>query len=131
MIKYNKAIPDNIFVLEKCESLGDYSRLYGDEITEHFENFDIIYIPYIPINCDLSLIQSLKFPKSMAKIGSLEGLDKNFIIRNNDNLSIDQRPNNAIYQQIPEFPLYHLNQNYNHGTLLIYHTHHLMHLSHI
>jgi len=90
MIIKSKEIADNFFLLEKCESFGDYARIYGDQIPKSFEDLNIIYFPLFPLEFDIDLFQSLTMPDKLPKPGTRDGLDKNIIIRNQLNFSFDE-----------------------------------------
>jgi len=99
MIDKNLLLPDNFFELERCDTFGDYSRMYGDQIAEKFEDLNIIYIPYFPLDFDINLFQSVLFPEELAKIGTKNGLDKSVIVRDQKGLSFDA---NHVLNKISE-----------------------------
>ena len=90
MILKHSGLPDNFFELERCETFGDYSRLYGDQIAEKFEDLNIIYIPYFPLDFDLEFIQSINFPDSLPKPGIVNGLDQSVIGRSEEGFFVDE-----------------------------------------
>lgn len=89
IIERNKTVPDNIVELDRHESIGGYTRQYGKEIASLYEDLNIIILPHFPLELDISLIQALRFPEEMAKIGTANGLENGIVKRSGKNFSID------------------------------------------
>ena len=70
MIERNPKVPDHFLVLERRETFGEYARTYGNALAEHYENRGVIVVPYMPIDFDLALFQSIAFPVQWKKIGT-------------------------------------------------------------
>jgi len=87
MIERNPALPDHFLVLERKETFGEYAQAYGDAIAEHLENRGVIVVPYMPIDFDLTLFQSLTFPAEWKKIGTLNGIEESLYTRNGTTLT--------------------------------------------
>jgi len=113
MIKKNKNIPDNFFILERCETFGEYARRYGDEIVERFEALDIIYFPFFPLDLDLEFFQALVMPQSLPKPGINNGLDQSVIVRNKDKIEFNEEHILKIITQNNKMAVYIQNQIFN------------------
>ena len=87
MIELNPALPDHFLVLERKERFGDYARTYGDAIAEHYENRGVIFVPFMPIEFDLGLFQSLSFPLEWKKIGTQNGIEAPVFMRDGTSLT--------------------------------------------
>ena len=96
MFERNPLLPDNLWELDRHNSFGDYARAYGDEIARHYENREVIAIPYFPLDFDLALFQRMIFPKRHFKIGTANGLDRNLYIRKDLDCDID--PTHPLFQ---------------------------------
>lgn len=88
-IRRNPALPDNIFELAPQHSIGDYARVYGDEITRRYEDLNIIYFPYFPLKLDLEFLHSLTFPPQLKKLGTRSGIEKPLFARDGTSFSVD------------------------------------------
>jgi len=80
-IERHPDVPDNIFALEPHETIGDYARTYGDEITRRYENYNVIYIPRFPLAIDLQFFQALNVPDKYAKLGITYGIENGMFKR--------------------------------------------------
>ena len=86
MIERHPDVPDHFLVLERKESFGDYARAYGDALAEHCENHGVIVVPFMPIQFDLGLFQSMTFPKDWKKIGTVNGIEAPMYVREGQNV---------------------------------------------
>jgi hypothetical protein len=86
MIERHPDVPDHFLVLERKETFGDYARAYGDALAEHCENHGIVIVPYMPIECDLGLFQSITFPQKWKKIGTANGIEDPVYVRDGGKL---------------------------------------------
>ncbi len=77
-------------VLERQKSFGDYARAYGSALAEHCENHGIIVMPFVPIDFDLELLQSITFPQEWKKIGTANGIEKSFFVREGNEVRVRQ-----------------------------------------
>lgn len=75
MIEKHPDVPDNFFVLDRHEQIGDYARAYGDELARRYENYDILYFPHFPLQIDLALVRALILPDALAKVGIANGIE--------------------------------------------------------
>ncbi len=91
MIRRHSEVPDNIFELRRHESIGDYARTYGDEITRRYEDLNIIYIPYFPMDLDLEFLRAVTFPPQFKKIGAVNGIEKNLFEREGSNFRFNEQ----------------------------------------
>jgi hypothetical protein len=76
MIERNPAVPDHFLVLERKETFGEYARAYGNALAEHCENHGVIVVPFMPIEFDLPLLQSIMLPLEWKKIGTANGIEE-------------------------------------------------------
>ena len=102
-IRRDPQVPNNIFELERHEKFGDYACAYKDELTSRYENLDVIYIPYFPIDIDLAFFQSMTFPAEAKKIGTRNGLENKMFIRNGNKIEIDR--NHVLVRLFPDVSL--------------------------
>ena len=82
-------VPDNIFALEPHETIGDYARVYRDEIARRYENYNIVYIPRFRMAIDLPFFQALNVPAAHAKLGIINGIEDGVYTRNGANVTFN------------------------------------------
>lgn len=87
MIELDSKVPDHFLVLDRKETFGDYARTYGTALAEHYENRGVIVVPYMPIDFDRELFQSLTFPLEWKKIGSANGIEESLYMRDGQTLT--------------------------------------------
>lgn len=89
MIERNSNVPDNIVELDSHQNIGDYARRYGDELSQLYEDLNVLYVPYFHLDIDLELFQALQFPAELKKIGTKNRLDENIVKRTGLDYQID------------------------------------------
>jgi hypothetical protein len=87
MIERDAKVPDHFLVLDRKETFGDYARTYGASLAQHYENRGVIVVPYVPIDFDRELFQSLTFPPEWKKIGSANGIEESLYMRDGETLT--------------------------------------------
>lgn len=92
----------DIWVLERQPTFEQYYTRYGDEIAERYERGTVIVVPFLPIQCDLEFLQSVTFPKSMKKAGVVNGLDRDLLTRNAD--EVGWNPQHVLNQALGAGP---------------------------
>jgi len=110
MITLNQEIPNNFFVLDRCETIGGYARLYGNQVTDRYEAFDIIYIPHFPLEFDLQLFQHITMPDSYAKMGTVSGIEETIITRKGREFEADNDHALNMVTNDPKLAIYLQNQ---------------------
>src|SRR5687768_4867749 len=99
MIKRNPSVPDHFMVLDRQPSFGDYARAYGDNLADAYENRRVIVVPFMPIEFDLELFQTLTFPPAWKKIGTNNGIEKPVYKRvGKDIVANEDQPLLALYE---------------------------------
>lgn len=107
MLSINPAIPNNILVLDRCESFEAYRQVYGDRLIQHYEANGAIYLPYIPIQFDLEFFAESRWPDSFKKVGTTTGLDRPVFRRDGDRVVLQEKhPLNLLFGDRPEMAAY-------------------------
>lgn len=106
MITLNPNLPNTIMELERKESFGDVARQYGDSLAQHYEQNGIIYMPFMPIDCDFEFLQQFSFSAKLKKIGTMNGIEEPLIIRDGAQLKRnDKHPFLSLFPSL-ELALY-------------------------
>ncbi len=88
MIDLSSDIPNNIVELARAESIGDYAREYKDDLAKLYEDLNLIFIPFFPLDFDLPIFQTLVWSQEYKKLGSKTGMDADILVRDENKISI-------------------------------------------
>lgn len=84
IVARNAEIDDNIVVLDRHDTIAGYAGTYGSRLAEWYEDHKAIVVPYWPLPIDLDFLQSITMPPKFKKIGSANGIDGPFFVRQQD-----------------------------------------------